>query len=207
MPRTTRPGPPRWRRICRTPAARSCRSSSRPWPTRTSTSMIARAGAGRLGVHRDDRAACARAIGGSAGGGDSRACAVDPGRIDRVAGRAAVARALEQSRRAVACGSIYMIGPLRARAASTRGATAYSRLVFSNVILVRVRLFVLTCALAALLAAARRRRAGPARLEQQAVHVRADRRRSRPPDARGRDRRRGRHRRTPARSSSPTICR
>ena len=98
---------------------RRCRSCLPPWPTRICAGMIDRAGAGGVVVHRHHGAARTRADGGSAGRGDSRASRRHHGRGGRVAD-AAVTCALDSLASIVtgepsAAGSIYMIGPLRAR--------------------------------------------------------------------------------------------
>ena len=90
--------------------------------------------------------------------------------VDAVdAPEAAVTRALEQSRRAVAAGSIYMVGPLRAKLIAA-GAT---RLLYPRRDLRACSILVLTCAAAALLglpclAAA----PGHPRLEPEKLHRR-----------------------------------
>ena len=113
----------------------------------------------------------------------------------------------------MAAGSIFLIGPLRARLLARARARLGLRDILERIVLACrvVTRRALACLLPASLALVLRCAPTPSAQvvpgwNTQAVHARADRRRSRPPDARGRDRRRARQRPTPARSSSPTIC-
>ena len=88
------------------------------------------AGAGRVGVHRHDRAQRAGARRLISWPTRFARCAQYP--VEAIASpEAAVARALELSRRAVAGGSIYMVGPLRAKLIAG-GATVTARLISST---------------------------------------------------------------------------
>ena len=73
------------------------------------------AGAGGLAVHRDHGAARARRGAEELAAEIREHASVVPVVIAAASPEAAVARALEHAPRAVAAGSIYMIGPLRAR--------------------------------------------------------------------------------------------